>query len=425
MKSFFNFCLVLLLFSFGNSTKCFAQKKEAETKFGFYFKGKYQKTAKVPFELYANLIVVKLKIDSGDTLNFILDTGVSSFILTDTTLAQKINLKYTRTVRIKGAGSEEYVNAKVSVGHSLSFGFVQIDNASLVALDKDILQLSEYMGIPVHGIFGHELFDRFVVNIDFSTKNIYLTEPQYYKEKKRFGTKYPLVVTQSKPYIEATAIAQKSDIYQPLRLVIDTGAGHALMLNTQENSSIALPEKVIRANLGKGLNGNIDGHIGRIEKFKIGKYEFNDILASFPDSLSFGSKFDLDTGPIRQGSIGGELLRRFIITFNYKEGYLILKPLKFKAKETFEHDMSGMEVRAKGKFLDEYYVTYISPDSQAEKAGVELNDQIIFLNNKNYKNLTINDIYSYLSKKQGYGIELFLRRNGEIKYAYFKLKRLI
>jgi predicted aspartyl protease len=421
---YFSF-FIMLLFTIGNCKMSYAQKKDPSNKFGFYFKGKYQKTAKVPFDLYANLIVIKVKIDKGDTLNFILDTGVSSFILTDPTLSEKIKLNYTRSVKIKGAGKEEYVTGKVSVGHSLSFGFVQIDNTSLVALDNDILQLSEYMGIPIHGIFGYELFQRFVVNIDFSSKNIYLTEPDFYKEKKRFGTKYPMVVTQTKPYIEATSISQKSENIQALRLVIDTGAGHALMLNTQDNSAISLPDKVIRANLGKGLNGDIVGHIGRIEKFKIGKYEFNDILASFPDSLSFGSKFDADSGAIRQGSIGGELLRRFMITFNYKEGYLILKPLKAKAKETFEHDMSGMEVRAKGKDLDEFFVTYVSPDSQADKAGVQVDDQIIFLNSKNFKSLTINDIYSYLSKKQGYGIELFLRRNGEIKYAYFKLKRVI
>jgi predicted aspartyl protease len=425
MKLYFYLGFAIFLFSIGNRKAVFAQKKETSSKFGFYFKGKHQKTAKVPFELYANLIVIKVRIDKGDTLNFILDTGVSSFILTDPSLSEKIKLNYSRSVKIKGAGKEEYVNGKVSVGHSLSFGFVQIDNTSLVALDNDILQLSEYLGIPVHGIFGYELFQRFVVNIDFSSKNINLTEPDFYKEKKRFGTKYPMVVTQTKPYIEATSIAQKSDTFQSLRLVIDTGAGHALMLNTQENTAITLPDKVIRANLGKGLNGNIEGHIGRIEKFKIGKYEFDDILASFPDSLSFGSKFESDSGPVRQGSIGGELLRRFIISFNYKEGYLILKPLKSKAKETFEHDMSGMEVRARGKDLDEFFVTYVSPDSQADKAGIQVDDQIIFLNNINSKLLTINEIYSFLSKKSGFGIELFLRRKGEVRYAYFKLKRVI
>jgi hypothetical protein len=185
-----------------------------------------------------------------------------------------------------------------------------------------------------------------------------------------------------------------------------------------------LPDKVIRANLGRGLNGSIDGHIGRIEKFRIGKYEFNDVLASFPDSISFSLKFDENLYG-RQGSIGGEFLRRFVITFNYRDGYLILKPLRAKYRETFEHDMSGMEVRAKGDGFDEYIVTFVTPESQADLAGIKENDQIVFINNKHYKELTINDIYRNLSKKEGSEVELFIRRNGELKFCYFKLKRVI
>ena len=114
-----------------------------------------------------------------------------------------------------------------------------------------------------------------------------------------------------------------------------------------------------------------------------------------------------------------------MITFDYRNGYLILKPLKSKYRETFEHDMSGMEVRAKGDGFDEYFVTFVTPGSQADQAGVKENDQIIFMNNKHFKNLTINDIYKNLSKKEGTDIELFLRREGELKFCYFKLTRVI
>jgi predicted aspartyl protease len=415
--------VLILLSSFQNFTQ--AQKKLKPERFGFHFKGLRQKTAKLKFDLYSNLIVVKVKIDNSDTLNFILDTGVSSFIITDPSIAQKLNLEFTRQVKINGAGEKEFIKAKVSIGHTIDLGFVKAERQNLVVLEEDILKLSEYMGIPIHGIFGHDLFERFVVTVDFGDREIYLRNHEKFKVRKSMGEKYPLVVTQSKPYIEAIEMAQNDENdFTKLRLVIDTGAGHALLLNTQDNPPIHLPDKVIRANLGRGLNGNIDGHIGRIEKFRIGKYEFKDVLASFPDSLSFSIKFNEDYEG-RQGSIGGEFLRRFVITFDYRNGYLILKPLKSKYRETFEHDMSGMEVRAKGDGFDEYFVTFVTPGSQADQAGVKENDQIIFMNNKHFKNLTINDIYKNLSKKEGTDIELFLRREGELKFCYFKLKRVI
>lgn len=420
---------VILLYSLISSNISFAQKKHKEPQFGFHFKGRNQSHASVNFDIYANLIVLKLKIDNHrDTLNFILDTGVSSLIITDSSVAEKFKFVYTRKVKIKGAGKEDAINAQVSVGHSIQLGFIKAENQNLVVLDEDILKLSEYMGVPIHGLFGYDLFQRFVVNIDFGNKKITFIEPSKYKERRYDGTKFPLMVTATKPYIEASSFSQSNQEFQALRLVIDTGAGHALMLNTQDqNPHIILPDKVIRSNLGKGINGDIDGHIGRIDRFKIGNYEFNNILVSFPDSISFSQKFDKTEVKNRQGSIGGELLRRFNITFNYSGGYMKLKPLKTVYRETFEHDMSGMEVRAKGEYFNEYYVTFVSPSSQADKAGIEIDDQIIFLNNKHFNDLNINEIYKYLSKKEGTEIELFLRKKEDkaLKFAYFKLKRVI
>jgi predicted aspartyl protease len=421
MKSNSLLYFISVLVFLSTSQKVNGQDKE---KFGFHFTGKYQKSAKLPFEVYANLIVVKAKLNDSDTLNFILDTGVSSIIIVDPEIGKKLNLNYTRQVRINGAGNKEFVNANVSIGHTFQMGFVKAERQNLVVLEEDILKLSEYMGIPIHGIFGHELFTRFVITVDFRNKVIQIKEPDKFKLKKYMGEKFPIVVTQSKPYIDVTEVAQDDNKLKPLRLVIDTGAGHALLLNAQDKSNIYLPDKVIRANLGRGLNGNIDGHIGRVQKFKIGKYEFNNVLASFPDSLSFSIKFGEDALS-RQGSIGGEFLRRFIVTFNYRDGYIALKPLNSKSKETFEHDMSGMEVRTKGDFFDEFFISFVTPGSQADKAGVKEGDQIIFFNNKHYKDLNINEVYKLLSKKEGADIELFLRRNGEIKFVYFKLKRVI
>jgi predicted aspartyl protease len=421
-----NFYILPLLFfiCFTNWQQTHAQTIPKDEKFGFYFKGKRQYTSKLHFDLYSNLIVVKLKIDNSDTLNFILDTGVSSLIITDPSLAKKLNLEFSRKVKINGAGDQNSITANVSVGHNIDLGYIKAKKQNLVVLEDDILHLSEYMGIPIHGIFGHDLFSRFVVSIDFGSKEIQITEPNKFKYRKNLGDRFPIVVTQSKPFIEASELAQGNEEYKHLRLVIDTGAGHALMLNTQENSNIIMPQKVIRANLGRGLNGNIEGNIGRIKKFKIGKYELKNVLASFPDSLAFSVKFGEEKQG-RQGSIGGEFLRRFIVTFNYNEGYIGLKPLKKRFRESFEHDMSGLEIRAKGKDFDQYYVNYVLPGSNADKAGMQEGDQIIFCNNKHFKEMDINEIYQSLSKKEGSKVELFIRRENELQFIVFRLKRVI
>lgn len=406
------------------SLLAFAQKeRKIDTRYGYHFKGKKQKFAKFPFDLHANLIVLKATLDDSDTLRFILDTGVTSTIITDPKRAKSLDLKYVRRVKLTGAGEGGDLTANVSVGHQIRIGDIVASKQNIVVLDEDVLKLSEFLGVSIHGIFGHDIFSNFVVTIDFEQKMLYLTDPNKFRYKNSMGTIYPIVLTQSKPYTDAIAMVSNNKEI-PMRLVIDTGAGHALLLSASEKDPIQLPQKVMRANLGRGLNGEINGHIGRVDKIRMGTLEMDDILASFPDSLSFSMKFP-PSNQGRQGSIGCELLRRFTVTLNYRDGYMILKPIKNRIKETFEHDMSGMDVRAKGDEFNDYYIDKVLEASPAYESGLREGDQIIFVNNQNVKNMAISEIYKILSRKEGKEIELFVRRKGELKFASFRLRRMI
>lgn len=426
MKKHFIYNLLFLLISVFLFSGCKAIfQKSKEKKFGFHFKGQRQKYAKIPFELSSNLMIVKVTIDDSDTLNFILDTGVTSTIITDTEIANKIGLNYVRKVLISGAGEGEPITASVSIGHTLKLaGEIVAFRQNLVVINDNILNLSDYLGIPIHGIFGHDIFASFVVTMDFENKLLYFNDPDSFKFKKHHGDKYPIVLTQSKPYTEAISVMSNGTSH-PMKLVIDTGAGHALMLNaTGDQEIISLPEKVIRANLGRGLNGDINGHLGRVDKIKLGNLEIDNILASFPDSISFSMKFpptDFD----RQGSIGCELLRRFKVTLNYQDNYMALKPVRVRMRESFEHDMSGLEIRAAGKNFDRFFVKHVDDHSPAALAGIKSGDELVFINNKNVSTMTISDIVRLLSQKEGKSVEVFVRRNGTLNFFYFTLERFI
>ncbi|WP_304238402.1 aspartyl protease family protein [Jiulongibacter sediminis] len=425
IKSHINTLLSLcFLFLSTNANGQFRKKKEVpEQAFGFLMNTR-SASVSIPFKVYSNLVVVQAKLDERDSLNFIIDTGVSSIFITDPELAEELDFDYVREVSIAGAGEETELLAKVSVNHKFVLDEITGYQQNVVVLSRDILQLSEFMGIPIHGIFGHSLFESYVVSIDFNTMYLTVTKPDRFKLRRRHGTAYPIVVTQNKPYTDAFALVdQENGTQKPLRLVIDTGAGHALLLNS-ENSHIDLPEKTIRANLGRGLNGEIYGEIGRVSKISVGDVEVNDILASFPDSLSFSMKFP-PTDANRQGSIGGEFLRRFKVTLNYQEGYMALKANKRKINQPFEHDMSGLDIRAYRDNLHRYYIKNITPDSPADKAGLQVDDEIVFFNSKNSSEISLTEIYNLLSKKEGKMIDIIYRRNGKLGVTAFELKRII
>lgn len=394
---------------------------EQEEVYGLHLANGRQST-RIRFELHSNLIIVPVKINKSDTLRFVLDTGVGSTILTDASVAHKLGMKSVRKMKIQGMGNGEAMAADVTVGNTLKVGKLQAFKHNVVVMDKDILRLSEFVGVPIHGIFGYEIFNKFVVTIDFNRQELTLTTPTKYKYSAKHGDRFPIVIEKTKPYLDAVTVVS-NDRELPIRVVLDTGAGHALMLNTSA-SNIQLPQKVVKAQLGVGLAGVINGHIGRIPKVRIGNFELNDVITTFPDSSAFGVKIT-DQHPYRDGNLGGELLRRFKVTFNYEAGYIVLKPNKKRFNDRFEHDMSGIDVRAKGNRFRQYYVENIVEGSPAQQAGLQEGDELLFINNESVEDLALSELYRMFQRKEGKEIRLVVRRNGRPVSIDFALKRII
>jgi len=422
MKTSMWLILAITLFTGSNS---FAKSDEvppvSEEKYG-YFLDKNHKIARIPFELHSNLILLYVKINDTDSLRFILDTGVSSIIITDPNILKPDKLRLTRKVNLTGAGEGNSIAAHVAIDNRFSMGRLKANHQNIVVLEQDFLRLSEYVGVPVHGIFGYEIFNNFVVTIDFSKKELVLMSQNSYHYKPRKGDKHNITIEDTKPFTNAvTLFADGRE--RPIRVLIDTGAGHALLLNNGPKENFRLPEKVIRAQLGRGLNGVINGNLGRIDRLRLGRYELDNIVASFPDSVAFESKLHGKTD--RQGNIGCELLRRFKVTMNYQEGYMVLKPVRSRLREKFEHDMSGMEIRAEGKDLRSYIVNHVVENSPAASAGLVEGDQLLFIDNHAAADLNVSDIYKLMQRGDGRNIDLLVKRKGDIFFSRLTLKRMI
>ncbi|WP_375447788.1 aspartyl protease family protein [uncultured Fibrella sp.] len=416
------YLLVGLLYGSLSALATDSPKTPDRDRFGYFLKGN-RTSVRVPFELHSNLIVVKIQINQSDTLNFILDTGVSNTIITDPLALQNQPLRLTRKMKLSGAGEGSSLSAIIAIDNELSMGGMQATHQNLVVLEDDILHLSEYVGIPIHGIFGYDLFNSFVVGIDFRNRELTLTEPKRYKYKSRYGDRYPIIIQNAKPYLDVTALLS-GERTVPLRVVLDTGAGHALMLDGQSTvCALPRPEKLLRAQLGRGLNGVINGSLGRIEGLRLGRHELQNVIASFPDSSSFGMRI-VNTAD-RQGNVGCELLRRFTVTFNYPEQYIVLKPVRRLLHEQFEHDMSGLELKAKGDRFRTYYIEKIVNDSPADVAGLKEGDELMFVNNDLASGLTISDIHKSLQRGEGREVTLVVRRSNQLVVISFALKRMI
>jgi hypothetical protein len=396
-------------------------KPSNEEKFGFQLT-KRRKITRIPFEFQANLVIVPVKVNNSDTLRFILDTGVSSIILSDLKVAKKQQMKYIRTVKIAGAGEGDEIEAGIVLDNTITMGDMIGYRQNLVVLKEDILKLSEFVGRPIHGIMGYDIFNRFAVTIDFSTNEITLENPEHYKYKPSKGERFPISIEDNKPYLSTIELINDNQNL-PIKVILDTGAGHAISLDANRNNGIPMPDKIVKAQLGRGLSGVINGSLGRIPKLKIGKFEMKDLVASFPDSSSYRIRGHQVIE--RQGNIGCEFLRRFKVTFNYRDQYIVLKPINRRMKEPFEHNMSGIELMAQGEDFREYTVERVAPNSPAEDAGLQQGDKVIFINNRSSKDITISEIYKMFQRGEGKPVNLMVKRGQDVFFTTINLRRLI
>ncbi len=373
-----------------------------------------KKRANVPFKIVRSMVVVQLKINTKGPYNFILDTGVGLMLITDPLLIDSLNIVNKRTIKIVGLGERDNYEAIIAPMVNVNIaGQLVSQNVSAAILKDDFFGLSNYAGMPIHGLLGADFFRKLAVKISFIDSTLVVTRPGDMRIFRK-AEKIPLTIEEGKPYMNAQ-VALANGTGKINKLLIDLGAGHSLSLEKIDS----LPQKFIRANLGVGLNGLIDGHLGRVGGITIGKYGIKNVITSFPtEDPSF------KTSVPRDGSVGIGLLKRFEIIFDYQSKVMYLKANP-SFKESFEYDMSGMSYHAGGKDFDHLIVEKVDEGSAAADVGVQPQDEIISINFKPVNKMSLQQIDDLLKSRDGRTILLELYRDKVTDRVLLTLKRRI
>lgn len=406
---YFSRCLLCLFYFFVWGLPAQAQVQIL----GFHFKKLDKKRVVVPFQQYNNLIIISLKINNlQDSLNFVVDTGVGYTLITDPAVKDRLQLDCARKVRIAGFSKNEPLVGCVAQVQKITIGrHIIAYKQAVIILEKDVLELSAYAGVKIHGLLGYELFSRFVVEINYPSQKLTLSNPLYFvppKLKPKKGLQeIPIALDEMKPYME-TNVCLLNDTTQNLclKLLLDTGAGHSLSLDVGTHPQLVLPEKNLPSQLGMALNGAIDGVIGRIKRLHFGTLQMKNVITTFPDSASVAQRLSLNVA-FRQGNIGCGILSRFQLIFDYTHRKLYFKPNK-TFKQPFEFSTSGIELTATPPRYQEIKIGGVRIDSPAYRAGLRAGDKIIAVDDQMTKNLKLGEIYKLLNKDAGRRISLLV-----------------
>jgi hypothetical protein len=372
----------------------------------------------IGFKLVKNLIIIPIYINDKGPFNFILDTGVGPMVVTDPSILNSLDLKDARTVKLSGLGKGNEVEAYVTNALNVRMGKANMEHIPAAVLKEDIFNLSNFVGVHIHGLIGYYVFDSFLVKIKYSAKKIILYKPG--EPVKIKGDPVDITMHLNKPYIQVRLSTPAIGVIDA-KLLIDSGASNSLSLESYKGEAFPQPASRIRANLGMGFSGLISGNIGRVTSIQIGPHALENVIAGYPDFNEVAAKA-LETG--RNGSMGADLLRHFDVTFDYRNLKMYLKPNNhFKAP--FEHDMSGLEIYIEEGKSNRFYVERIEPESPGIMAGFVPGDEILSVDFTPVRAMELEEVANMLMSGDGKTIIIELSREQKSVFKVLTLKKRI
>jgi hypothetical protein len=233
----------------------------------FRFTRKNCECTVVPFDLQQNLIIIPVFINDSDTLRFVFDSGARYAIVTSLGSDKDLQLNYAKKTYMSGLGRGEDIEALISLRNVIRVGELMLNYQLVGVLLSDIFHLEKQLGTEVHGILGMNIFKELVIKADYSRRKLYFCKNPKKFAKEKAKDFLPLEIINEKPYIQA--LAHLPDGKQDsVRLLLDTGAGHALMLTLPDTTEWL--KNLSDACLGSGLNGQIYGKTGKINVLHFG-----------------------------------------------------------------------------------------------------------------------------------------------------------
>lgn len=370
--------------------------------------------AEMHFEMAGTAHVFVKVIINGTPGWFILDTANHGMSV-DTEFAKRAGLK-ARGGYVASGGGPEMVAAAVATDVSLGLPGINLDHERVVAIP--LKPMERLLGREFDGILGSDLFDKFVVEVDYVARRIRLYDSKSF-QYNRSGEILPTRLDENSfPYLNVKLAFPGREEFEA-ELLIDSAADFAASVEKSFAGEHGIPAPEMKTLLEKGtsVGGSYEILTGRALTLGVGRWTFKDPLIDLAQATTGGM-----ATKDRAGLIGGDLLRRFTVTFDSNRHRIILEP-NVNFDEPFEADMSGLRLRAEGDRFQTLRIRRILPDSPAAEAGLQADDIIMSVDGGPSSTLSAGGLRN-MFKRPGTHRLTVLRGDVRIDVS-LKLKRLI
>ena len=268
------------------------------------------------------------------------------------------------------------------------------------------------------------------------------------KKIKKFE-EFPISIEKNKPYVYADI--EMTNEKKSSKLLIDSGNSDPIWLFPTLIKNFVYNRPNIDDFLGRGFNGDVYGKRSRIHNFYIGKFKFEKPLTAMPDEFSIQH---VNLVSERKGSLGGEILRRFTVAFDYPNQKMYLKK-NGNYNDPFHFNMSGLDFKQDGmqwekdmvaleskvkknasseiefinnnlqyKFILKplFSIAGVRKNSPSDKAGLKKDDQLITINGRKTSDMTLEKIMEMMKSEEGKTITMVVMRKTQKLTLHFTLE---
>lgn len=338
----------------------------------------------VPITLGENHVYLDVTLNGKGPYHFIFDTGGSNIV--DPEVAKEIGAFGSGSAQGSGVGSqtESFSLARVK---SLQVGDAVLTN-QLFGVAPTRTGFGVSAGRPVDGLIGWEVLARFITTFDYTNKQVVLSMPDSGSPPAN-GHVVPFVFYGTQPQIACTIDAI------PAECTIDTGARDTItfMAPFMAEHPQIVPAKLTAAGVnGFGIGGPAMGRLGRVQSIGIGDLQLTNLIGDYTTQTAGAL-----AAPFVGANIGGNLLRRFAITFDYYNGTMTLVPNgDFGDADAYERS---------GLFLIRRSGSTVVIDSRAgtpaAQAGIARGDAIVAIDGKPTSGMLLSDVRTLLAQPAG------------------------